>query len=415
MRCGLLGKSLSHSYSPVIHNALASYDYELFQVPPEALDSFMRCEDFHGLNVTIPYKKAVIPYCSALTPQARRLGAVNTLVRQHDGSLLGANTDYFGFESTVKKTGLKVNDKKVLILGTGGAAATVHAVLEDMGAKPVFISRTGENNYGNLHLHQDAAVIVNATPVGMYPNNGESPVNLDTFPCLEGVIDLIYNPANTALLMQAQKRKIVAENGLYMLVAQAKQSAVLFSGKDIEDTAIEKVYAQLKAKMENIILIGMPGCGKSTVGQLVANLLGREFVDADAEIVNEAKMPIADIFALHGEKGFRAVEAKVLARLGIQSGLVIATGGGCVTVPENYNSLHQNGKILWLKRATEQLPTEGRPLSKQGALEAMYKARQPLYSHFCDISIDNNGSVKEAARAVITAIYGEEHYENTCD
>ena len=229
MRCGLLGKSLSHSYSPGIHNALAEYDYALFEVAPEALDSFMRSEDFDGLNVTIPYKKAVIPYCSTLTPQARRLGAVNTLVRQKDGSLLGDNTDYFGFEATVKKTGLKVADKKVLILGTGGAAETVHAVMEDMGAKPVFISRTGENNYRNLQLHQDAAVIVNATPVGMYPNNGESPVNLDDFPCLEGVIDLIYNPANTALLMQARKRKIVAENGLYMLVAQAKQSAVCSS------------------------------------------------------------------------------------------------------------------------------------------------------------------------------------------
>ena len=277
MKCGLLGRTLGHSYSPQIHNLLGTYEYTLFEKEPEQLDAFFAEGDFQGLNVTIPYKKAVIPYCDKLTPVAQELGSVNTIVRKPDGTLLGHNTDYYGFHSMVEQTGLSLDGKKVLVLGSGGASATVVAVLRKLKSNPVVISRTGENNYHNLHLHSDASVIVNTTPVGMYPNNYDRPIDLSLFPYLEGVLDIIYNPARTPLLQEAQQRNLVTQNGLWMLVAQAKQSSEYFTGEAIPDEKIAQIHNILAQQMENIILIGMPGSGKSTIGQALAQRLNRKF------------------------------------------------------------------------------------------------------------------------------------------
>lgn len=396
MRCGLLGKKLGHSYSPQIHSHLGEYSYELFEKTPEELGDFLLYGDFSGLNVTMPYKKDVIPYCTELTPRAALLGAVNTIVRREDGKLIGHNTDYFGFQSMLKRSGLDVAGKKVLVLGSGGASATAVCVLRELKAKVIIVSRRGENNYENISTHSDAAVIVNATPVGMYPHTGLSPVDLSIFPKLEGVLDIVYNPARTQLLLNAEKRGLVTENGLWMLVAQAKESAEWFSGVKINDNAIQKIHGILRRQMENTILIGMPGCGKSTIGKQLAKHLGKQFVDADAEIVSRAGISIPEIFGKYGEVRFREIEAEVLGDLGKQSGLVIATGGGCVTRADNYDLLHQNGTIIWIQRNLHALPTDGRPLSHKDKMEAMYEIRKPLYASFSDYIVENNSELEEA-------------------
>lgn len=406
MKCGLLGRKLGHSYSPQIHSMLGEYSYTLFEKEPNEIEVFLKHGDFTGINVTIPYKKDVIPFLNALSPAAQKMGAVNTIIRRKDGALFGHNTDYFGFASMVKKSGLDVSGKKVLVLGSGGASNTVVAVLTELGADAVVISRTGENSYGNLALHMDAAAIVNATPVGMYPNTLESPIDLDLFPRLEGVLDLIYNPARTQLLLDAEKRNLVTENGLWMLVAQAKEAAEFFTGFPIADDRIEAIYHVLSRQMQNLILIGMPGCGKTTTGNLLAQACGRVFIDADAEIVRMAGKPIPDIFAEDGEEAFRQLETAVLAQLGKQSGLVISTGGGCVTKMRNYDLLHQNGILIWLKRDWEQLPIDGRPLSQKNRLQEMYTLRAPLYQAFADIVVDNNGAPEQTLTSILESLEG---------
>jgi shikimate dehydrogenase len=406
MKCGLLGGKLTHSYSPQIHSYLGAYSYDLFEKTPEELDNFLKNGDFTGLNVTIPYKKAVIPYCADLSSRARELGAVNTIVRRADGTLVGHNTDYFGFETMLRSSGLDVSGKKVLVLGSGGASNTVVAVLKAHKANTVVISRSGENNYENLHLHSDAAVIVNATPVGMYPNVGESPVDLAHFPVLEGVLDLIYNPARTQLLLDAESRGLVARNGLEMLVAQAKESAEWFTGAPICDDVIPVIHRKLKNQMENIILIGIPGCGKSTVGKLIAEKTGKSFVDADAYLVENAGKTIPEIFANIGEAGFRRLETQALEELGRESGLVIATGGGCVTQSCNYPLLRQNGTLFWLQRDLSQLPVDGRPLSQTTDLTTMYQIRKPMYQRFADFTVDNNGNPETAANTIAKFLEG---------
>ncbi len=406
MKCGLLGGKLGHSYSPQIHSCLGDYSYELFEKCPEELEDFLVNGNFSGLNVTIPYKKAVIPYCAELSKKAKALGAVNTIVRRSDGTLFGHNTDFFGFEMMLRTSGLNVRGKKVLVLGTGGASNTAVAVLQEQGANVIVISRSGENNYSNLHLHSDAAVIVNATPVGMYPNVGESPVDLAAFPALEGVLDVIYNPARTKLLLAAECRGLVACNGLKMLVAQAKESAEWFTSTAINDDVIPAIHRNLRNQMENIVLIGMPGCGKSTVGRLLAEMTGKTFVDADGYLVKKAGRSIPEIFADVQELGFRALETEVLAELGKQSGLVIATGGGCVTREDNYPLLHQNGTIIWLQRDLALLPTEGRPLSQNTELAKMYAIRKPMYEYFADHSIDNISDPQGTANAILKTLEG---------
>ncbi len=400
MKCGLLGRKLGHSYSPQIHSYLGSYSYELFEKEPEELEDFLRNGDFDGLNVTIPYKKTVIPYLDELSPIAKKLGAVNTIVRR-DGKLIGHNTDYFGFRTMVNSSVLEFVGKKALVLGSGGASNTAVAVLEELGAKVVVISRSGENNYQNLDRHADAAVIVNTTPVGMYPNNGVSPVDLSLFSKLEGVFDVIYNPQWTKLTMDAMDRMLSCDNGLRMLVAQAKESAQWFTNSVISDDVIRRILRKLLLQTENIILIGMPGCGKTAVGKALADCLGKTFVDADAVITEEAGMSIPEIFDSEGESGFRSRETKVLSDLGKGSGQVIATGGGCVTREENYPLLFQNGSIIWLQRDLDKLPTDGRPLSQAGRLEQMYAVRKPLYEAFADYIVDNNGSLEDTIAEIL--------------
>ena len=397
MKCGLLGRKLGHSYSPAIHALLGDYEYRLFEKEPEELEFFLRHGDWDGLNVTMPYKQAVMPYLDTLTPVAEKICAVNTIIRK-DGRLIGSNTDHRGFQTMVQKSGLSPAGKKCLVLGSGGASKVVQSVLTSMDAQTVVISRTGENNYNNISRHRDAAIIVNATPVGMYPNTGVSPVDLTQFPHLEGVLDMIYNPARTQLLMDAERRGIVAMNGLWMLISQAIEASSLMTGIPISEVKAEDVYRILRRQMENIILIGMPGCGKSTVGRLIAEEMGKTFVDTDAEIEKTAKKSIPRIFAEDGEAVFRALETQVLAELGKQSGLMIATGGGCVTQEGNYPLLHQNGTILWLQRDTDKLPLKGRPLSVN--LKEMLRLRQPMYERFADGIIDNNGLPQETVAKI---------------
>lgn len=401
MICGLLGEKISHSYSPQIHKYLADYSYVLFDKPPEALESFLKSDQFRGLNVTIPYKKSVLKYCDELSPQAEILGAVNTIVRLDNGKLIGHNTDYFGFHAMVKRSGICYAGKKVLVLGSGGASNTVCAVMRELGADVVVISRHGENNYQNLHIHSDFAVIVNTTPVGMYPNTGVAPVSVDRFPRLEYVMDLIYNPGKTKLLLDAEARGIPTQNGLWMLVAQAAESCQWFTGKPVDQSCIAGIYQKLKAQMQNIILIGMPGCGKSTVGKLLAQRMGKTFADSDAEIIATAGCSIEDIFHNAGERAFRELETAALCKLCKQSSCVIATGGGCVTKEENYPILRQNGIVIWIQRDISTLSTDGRPLSQNNSLEQMYAVRRPLYQKSADIIVDNNTSVEATVDEII--------------
>ena len=404
MGFGLLGEKLGHSYSPQIHRALGDYAYERFEIPPEELERFLLEGNFDGLNVTIPYKKAVIPYCAALSDRARQIGSVNTLLRREDGSLYGDNTDYYGFSWLLARNGGISAGEKALVLGSGGASLTVQAVLQGLGAEVIVISRRGETDYGSIPNHADAVLLVNTTPVGMYPRNGERLVELSLLPKLRCVLDLIYNPARTRLLLDAEERGIACEGGLPMLVAQAKGAAELFTGKSIPDGCNNKILCKLSQEMENLILIGMPGCGKSTLGKLLAERLGRPFYDADAVLTAEFGCSIPEFFAREGEEAFRRAESAVLAELGKQSGCVIATGGGCVTRPENYALLHQNGRIIWLQRALEQLPREGRPISQQTALTELYARRKDSYERFCDIVIENDRSPEQTVQGICQAL-----------
>ena len=400
MKTGLLGRKLGHSYSPQIHACLGSYSYDLFEKEPDEVETFLKTGDFTAINVTIPYKQTVIPFCSELSQTARRIGAVNPIVRREDGSLIGHNTDYFGFVSTVKHSGLDPYGKKVLVIGNGGASKPAITVMEELGARVTVITHK-ENTPENLSKHDDAAILVNATPVGMYPNTGLSPVDLSLFPRLEGVLDMIYNPARTQLLLDAEERGLITENGLWMLVAQAKEASEWFTGSPIDDALIGTIHQSLRLQMENIILIGMPGSGKSTIGRHLAAKLSKEFVDADAQIVSAAGMTIPEIFSQSGEAGFRQIESKVLSDLGKRSGLVIATGGGCVTRECNYAHLHQNGTIFCLDRQLSKLPTDGRPLSQKGKLEEMYRIRHPLYQRFTDYTVDNNDTPDNCVRQIL--------------
>ncbi len=403
--CGLLGRTLGHSYSPQIHGELGDYEYLLYEKEPEELDAFLKSGSFDGLNVTIPYKKAVIPYCTELSDTAKAIGSVNTLVRRADGTLYGDNTDAFGMKSLILQGGISVAGKKALVLGSGGTSLTARAVLQEMGAKTiVVISRNGEDNYGNLSRHSDAEIIVNTTPVGMYPHNGEQALDLRQFPRLSGVVDVIYNPARTALLLQAEELGIPHAGGLYMLVAQAKASAEAFAGKAIDDSEIARIEKLLRGQMENIVIVGMPGSGKTTVAQALGELLHREVIDTDVEIEKRAGMSIPDIFAQYGEDYFRTLEMEVMGDVGKLDGKIISTGGGCVTREENYPLLHQNGIILWIQRDLNTLARDGRPLSQNSDLQEMYDKRRPCYERFADVCVDNNGTVENTVAKIMEVL-----------
>lgn len=362
---GLLGRKLSHSISPEIHNLLCDYEYVLFEREPDELDEFFEKQEFSGLNVTIPYKKDVIKYCAELSETAKKIGSVNTITVRPDGTLYGDNSDYFGFSYMVEQSGVQIKDKTVLILGTGGASLTVKAVIEDMGAKEIIsVSRTGAVNYYNVYDYQNADVIINTTPVGMYPHNGERVIDLSRFPALSGCLDLIYNPSLTPFLYDAKNLGVPYANGLTMLVAQAHMSAEKFIDSHIPEKKIEQIVAELASVRKNIVLIGMPGCGKSTVSALLGQALKREVVDTDSLVVENEKRSIPEIFASDGEEYFRACETKAVSECTKKSTLIIATGGGAVLREENRYFIKQNSFVVWLKRDFNRLAMEGRPLSK---------------------------------------------------
>ncbi len=402
---GLLGRKLSHSLSPEIHSYFGGYGYELFCREPDDIDGLFADSGVTAFNVTIPYKIEAFGRCDILSETAWEIGSVNTIVKK-DGKIYGYNTDLYGFEAMVKRAGADFAGKKILILGSGGASRTVSVYCKRAGAaKAVIISRSGENNYGNLCLHRDADIIVNTTPVGMYPENGSSPVDLGLFTRLGFVFDLIYNPFRTKLLLDAGRLGIPSSNGLYMLAAQGFRSSELFTGKELDASLIDRAYEGLRKRMLNIILTGMPGCGKSTAGKELAELTGREFADTDAEIEKAAGRTIPEIFESEGESGFRDAESKAVARISKKTGLIIATGGGAVLREENRDSLRQNGIIIYLRRSVDELSGEGRPLSSsREKIQKLYEERRAVYESFADYTVDVSEDIGTTAKRILECV-----------
>lgn len=403
MRCGLLGKTLRHSYSPMIHAVMGDYDYVLFEKQESELAAFLGSGEWDGLNVTIPYKKTALSFCDTLSDAARRTGSVNTLVRR-EGQVFGDNTDVEGFRALAEASGLSFGGKKALVLGSGGASAAVCAALEDLGARPTVISRRGEDNYGNLEKHLDARMIVNATPLGMFPGNGTSPLDPERFDACEAVFDVVYNPARTALMLRAEELGIPCFGGMRMLVAQARRSSEDFTGIALPDSLTDRIVDRLEKETRNVVLIGMPGCGKSTLAPRLSAITGRPFRDSDSLVEERTGRRVQDIIGQDGEETFRVLETAALKELGKLSGRIISTGGGCITRAENYPLLHQNGIILWIRRDLSRLPRTGRPLSQGGNLADMYRRREPLYRFFADAEIDNNGTPEDALRQILEVI-----------
>lgn len=413
MEYGLIGEKLGHSYSQMIHARLADYRYELKEVAPERLDAFIEARNFRGLNVTIPYKQAVMKHCAELSPEAMEVGSVNTLIVRPDGSLFGHNTDIDGFIYMLRRGEIDPAGAKAVILGSGGTSLTARAALTRLGAREIVtVSRKGPVDYAALYAeHADAEILVNATPVGMYPKNGASPVELDRLPKVRGVADVIYNPEKTALILAAQAKGIPAVSGLSMLVAQAREAAELFAGHAIPAGRVEDIVSEIGAQTLNLILVGMPGCGKSTLGQAVAAALQREFVDCDAEIVRRADKSIPEIFAQDGEGAFRALESGVLADVCRGHGLVISTGGGAVLRAENRDAMRQNGRVCLIRRALALLPRDGRPLSaSEDAVARLWEARRAAYETAADFPVENDGTVEEAAEKIREGFYEAAHH-----
>lgn len=413
MEYGLIGEKLGHSYSQMIHARLADYRYELKEIAPERLDAFIEARNFRGLNVTIPYKQAVMKHCAELSPEAMEVGSVNTLIMRPDGSLFGHNTDIDGFIYMLRRGEIDPAGAKAVILGSGGTSLTARAALTRLGAREIVtVSRKGPVDYAALYAeHADAEILVNATPVGMYPKNGASPVELDRLPKVRGVADVIYNPEKTALILAAQAKGIPAVSGLSMLVAQAREAAELFAGHAIPAGRVEDIVSEIGAQTLNLILVGMPGCGKSTLGQAVAAALQREFVDCDAEIVRRAGKSIPEIFAQDGEGAFRALESGVLADVCRGHGLVISTGGGAVLRAENRDAMRQNGRVCLIRRALALLPRDGRPLSaSEDAVARLWEARRAAYETAADFPVENDGTVEEAAEKIREGFYEAAHH-----
>ena len=420
---GLLGRKLGHSWSVPIHQALGCEGYRLIELEPEELGGFLRREDIGGLNVTIPYKREVMAFCDVIDEGAEAIGSVNTIVRR-EGKLYGYNTDIDGFLYMLRRARISLMGKKVVVLGSGGASQTAQAAAKREGAREVVVvSRTGPDNYENLDHHAGADVLINTTPVGMWPNLEGQPVDLERFPRAEAVVDIIYNPNRTNLILQAEgidkrDRLLAGEGlrpeerefhgghpirctgGLPMLVHQAKRAEELFFGQPIPDYQTELILSRLWQDRTNIVLVGMPGCGKTTVGRELAKLTGKPLVDLDEEIVRRAGKPIPDIFREEGENAFRDLESQVLAETCAKDGQVIATGGGAVLRAENRAAMRRTGRVYWLRRDLNVLPKEGRPLSQKGSLGEMYQMRKPLYEAAADFRVDNNQTAAEAAQQI---------------
>ncbi len=411
MDYGLIGKKLGHSFSAPIHEELGGYRYQLRELPDEtALAEFLRKREFKAINVTIPYKQAVMPACAYLDPAAKAIGAVNTIVNRN-GVLSGYNTDYAGARRAMRRGGVELADRVVLILGTGGTRRTFSAIARDEGAREILVAgRSGGDGvltYGEAARRADVQVVLNASPAGMWPHNGECLVDLSVWPALESVFDAVYNPLETRLLWQAKQRGLPAVNGLAMLVGQAKYASEHFTGRSIPDEEIDRVHRTLLGRLANLVLVGMPGCGKTRIGRLAAQALGRDFVDMDAEIEKAAGMSIPDIFSREGEQGFRDRETRVAEILGARTGLVIATGGGAVLRGENVRALRQNGVIVYMQRSLDQLAVGGnRPLSSsREALEKMLAARAPLYEAAAHRVVFNTGGPPSLARRDVLAAF----------
>lgn len=385
---GLLGRKLVHSFSPRIHRMLGNYPYSLIELEEDELACFMRENDLDGFNVTIPYKQAVMPYLADLSEVARVIGSVNTVIRMPDGSLKGDNTDAWGFQKLLGDNSFS-NQDKALVLGSGGSSKTVQAVLKDRGVHVAVISRKGENNYNNLHQHSDASLIVNTTPLGMYPNNGEAPLSLSGFPDCRLVIDLIYNPWRTSLLMEADALGIEGRGGLLMLCAQAQRASELWGLTASGEDRSSDMTSMLSKTMRNIALIGMPGCGKSAVARSLHQITGRPVFDTDEMIERNMGMGIPAIIEMKGIVFFRQLESEALKEAGKQSGAIIATGGGAVTEPGNLPLLRQNSRIVWIQRDPALLPVAGRPLSQGRGIETLLRERGPLYEAWSEAACLN--------------------------
>ena len=409
MEYGLIGEKLPHSFSKEIHGYLADYDYQLKELTPAQLPAFLQERDFKGINVTIPYKQAVMPYLDVIDEKAAAIGAVNTIVNR-DGKLYGYNTDYDGMVSLIRHAGLSLEGKSVLILGTGGTSRTAMAVAADLGASHIYRASRSAAGQEDLVSYEDAArmpvqILINTTPSGLYPDLDGQPIDLSRFSWLEGVLDAVYNPLRTRLVLQARENRAHAQSGLYMLVSQAAAACELFLDEKLPQQTLDRVYRTIHGQKQNIVLTGMPGSGKSTVGRILAKQMGREFVDVDTEIIRLAKKPIPDIFAQMGEARFRELESQAIAAVAQRTGLVIATGGGAILREENVRRLRQNGRLYFLDRPLEEIqPTDDRPLSRDmDALRKRYEERYFRYTVTADTRIPVEGS----AEAVVAAI-GEE-------
>ncbi len=407
---GLVGRKLGHSYSVPIHKAMGNNNYSLFELEPSELESFVKRSDLGGINVTIPYKIDVMSFCDCISTEAEKIGAVNTVVRRN-GKLYGYNTDKYGFEYMLKYAGIDLSGKKVLVLGSGGASKTVCYCANNLKAREVIvISRNGENNYSNLNKHYDADIIINTTPVGMYPDNASSPISLENFKNCTGVADVVYNPLRTALIAQAESLGIKCAGGLMMLTAQAKAAEELFFDTVLDDAICNSITSKLYKDSSNIVLIGMPGSGKSTIGKILSNMTGREYIETDDLISIKAGKTIPEIFSQDGESAFRQIESQIIAEEAKKSEKIIITGGGIVTVNANYLPLHQNGIIYEIQRDIKALATDGRPLSKDfDALIQMQEKRKPMYEKFRDRVIINSTSLEDAANKIWS-----DFNENTC-
>ncbi len=404
-RFGLLGERLGHSLSPQIHGYFGDYSYTLIEKERDELAAFFESAPFRAINVTIPYKKDVLAFCDELDDTATRIGSVNT-IRFDDDTVRGYNTDYDGFRYLLESNGIVIAGRKVLVLGSGGSSVTACCVLRDMAARDVVvISRSGENNYANLHRHTDAEVLVNTTPVGMFPHNLQAPLDVTQFPACEAVVDIVYNPLKTQLLLDAERQGIPAVNGMAMLVAQGRRASELFFDSTIDDAVVDSTVRSMEQRFRNVVLVGMPGCGKSTVGRLLAARLNKTFTDTDAVVEQMAGMSIPTLIAEQGETAFRDYEQQAVESTGKQLGQVIATGGGAILREINRHALRQNGTVVFLERPLADLSTQGRPLSQGGAaLQAMYEQRLPLYREMADVTVAVHPTASETCQRVMEVL-----------